>query len=159
MSRAGKFSMVSRSVWRSAKFKSLPSDRARLLFFYFLTSDHQNGIGCFRLPDGYAIADLGWTLPEYHVAKGDVEGAGLIDTDPDTDEIYVERWMQNNPPSNKNHATGMRKLIFGIESDRLREKAEGDFLEVGPETAVETERPSAGHYDRLSNTRYLSGRG
>lgn len=37
------------------------SDRARLLALYLMTCPHSNGIGCYALPDGYAMADLRWS--------------------------------------------------------------------------------------------------
>jgi hypothetical protein len=36
-------------------------DGARLLALYLMTCPHSNGIGCYALPDGYAMADLRWS--------------------------------------------------------------------------------------------------
>jgi len=144
--------MVSRSIWRSSRFGALTASRDKLLFFYLMTNEHQNGAGCYRLPDGYAIADLGWTLDDYLAAREAVQAAGLIDRDPDTDEIFVERWLRNNPPHNKSHATGIKNLIFAVESDRLRQKLEADFAEASPPEQI----PGG---SRLANSAYFQGRG
>jgi len=143
--------MVSRSIWRSERFGALTAARDKLVYFFFLTCEHQTGTGCYRLPDGYAIADLGWSLDEYVTSREAVEAAGLIDRDPDTQEILVERWLRNNPPQNQKHATGIKNMIFAVESDRLREKLEADFLEAWP-----AEQIQGGH--RLANSAYLQGR-
>lgn len=36
------------------------SDGGKLLALYLLTGPHSNGLGCYRMPDGYLMADLGW---------------------------------------------------------------------------------------------------
>ncbi|MCJ8053877.1 hypothetical protein GB928_018635 [Shinella curvata] len=122
MSKAGKFSMVSRTIWRSERFRALESHRAQLLFFYYLTCEHQNALGCFRLPDGYAISDLGWTLQEYQVSKAECIGVGLIDCDDETQEILVVKWLENNPPQNQKHLQGLIKANLAIESDDFRNR-------------------------------------
>jgi len=137
-----KFSMVSRSIWRSERFKSLTNEKDKLLYFYFLTCDHQNGLGCYRLPDGYAIDDLGWKLAEYQVAKANCEGAGLIQYDDDTQELLVEKWLQNNPAQNQKHLAGMAKTVSNVESDTFRELLESIVLEMAARLQPEpTPRP------------------
>lgn len=155
MSKAGMFSMVRRSLWRSSRFTSLPEDRDRLLYVYFLTCPHQTNVGCYQLPDGYACADLGWSLDAYHASRDRIIAAGLIDYDHDTGEIYIDRWLQNCPPTNAKHAAGIEKFIYGIESDRLREKVEEAFTEVWNPNDVAGHRPSRS----LVETSFLNGRG
>lgn len=145
--------MVSRSVWRSERFGQLEAHRDKLAFFYFLTCEHQTGTGCYRLPDGYAVADLGWPMQEYVEARQMVQNAGLIDRDDETHEIYVERWLQNNPPQNPKHATGIRTLINQIESDRLREKVEEAYSEVWEANPLNSIPSNRG----LADTAYMRG--
>ncbi len=123
--KAGKFSMVSRSVWRSGRFKSLGSERAKLVYFYFLTCEHQNGLGCYRLPDGYAVDDLGWSLADYRSAKAECIAASLVRYDEETQEIFVEKWLQNNPAQNRKHLVGMAKAALNVESASF-----GELLDV-----------------------------
>lgn len=130
MSKAGKFSMVSRTIWRSERFKSLPGQIEQLAYFYFLTCDHQNGIGCYRLPDGYAIVDLGWQLEVYQKAKTACVSAGLIDFDDASQELLVQKWLVINPPQNQKHLTGLLNTLQSVESDRFREKLETELLEL-----------------------------
>lgn len=122
--------MVSRAIWRSDRFKLLPNERAQLLFFYYLTCEHQNALGCYRLPDGYAISDLGWKLETYQVAKGECLSAGLIDFDDETQEVLVPKWLENNPPQNQKHLQGLLKAHLAIESDSFRQQLEETLLEV-----------------------------
>lgn len=155
MSKGGKFSMVSRTIWRSSRFGALTAHRDKLAYFYFLTSEHMTATGCYRLPDGYAIADLGWTMEDYRAAREAVLAAGLIDYDPDTQEIFVEKWLANNPPQNQKHATGIGKLISAIESERLQEKVVLEFGEVWTLNPIDNSpyRPGVG----LSDTPFIRG--
>jgi hypothetical protein len=53
--------------------------------------------------------------------------ADLITFDPQTAEIYVDRWFRHNPPMNDKHAVGTRRIVEEIESDVIREKVEAEF--------------------------------
>ena len=125
---ARQFSKVSPAVWRSKRFTDLADPWAQLLYVYFLTCEHQNSAGCFRLPDGYASADLGWPVDAYQAARSMLVNAGLITFDAETSEIYVDRWFKHNPAMGDKHATGAGRLIGRIESDALREKVEAEFM-------------------------------
>ena len=120
------WSKVSPALWRSPRFLGLTGSDERLLLVYYMTSDHMNSSGCYRIPDGYAVADLGWTLERYRKARPLLVDAGLISFDAATDEVFVDRWFKHNPPTNAKHAKGAKTLISKIESDALREKAEAE---------------------------------
>lgn len=151
------FSKVSPAIWRPGRFLSLPTTESKLLYVYFLTCEHQNSAGCFRLPDGYACADLGWEAKQYQAERNRLVEVDLIAFDAATSEIYVERWFKHNLPANPKHKAGTRRLIEAIESDTIREKVEADFIEA-------TEAPTANanpldtpfdHGSRLINTGYM----
>lgn len=120
------FTMVSPAMWRSKRFKAA-STEGRLLYVYFLTSEHQSNAGCHRLPPGYACTDLGWTLAEFERARGELIDLGLIAFDEDTDEVFICRWFKHCPPTNPKHRAGVLRSIEGIESDTLREMAESEL--------------------------------
>lgn len=123
------FSKVSPAVWRSGRFISLDAD-AMILHFYFMTCEHQNSAGCFRIPDGYASTDLSCELARYVQCRDELIKAGLICFDDETSEVFVHRWFKHNPPMNDKHAIGTRLIIERIESDEIREKVEAEFQEV-----------------------------
>ncbi|TIN77792.1 hypothetical protein [Mesorhizobium sp.] len=124
------WSKVSPALWRSPRFLGLQGSDERLLLVYYMTGDHMNSSGCYRLPDGYAIADLGWTLERYRTARDLLIAAGLISFDRTTEEVFVNRWFKHNPPTNAKHAKGARRLINKIDSDDLRLMAEEEFCET-----------------------------
>jgi hypothetical protein len=120
------FSKVSPALWRSERFTSLERTD-QVLLLYFMTSDHQNSAGCYRLPDGYACSDLKWEIADYTAHRRRLIEADLIAFDQVTLELYIRRWFQHCPPMNDKHAQGTIRLISDIDSDVLRETVETDF--------------------------------
>lgn len=123
------FSMVSPLIWRSERFHAL-SCQSQVLHLYFMTCEHQNSSGCFRLPEGYACSDLGWDLADYRTARQELVQSGLISYDDATHAVFVESWFKHCPPMNDKHASGTRRLIEEIECDELRERVSEQFEEV-----------------------------
>ncbi len=56
------YGQIQSAFWQSEDAGKL-SDRGKLLVSYLLTGPNTNGVGCFRLTDGYLLDDLGW-VPE-----------------------------------------------------------------------------------------------
>lgn len=149
------FSKVSPTVWRSGRFARL-SNTGKVLYLFYLACEHQNSAGCFRLPDGYACSDLHWQPEAYIKARSELTAAELITYDPDTSEIYVDRWFKHNPPMNEKHAQGTRRLISSIESDVIREKAEEEFEAADSARSQKVVQLGGSH---LLNSRYIRGGG
>lgn len=126
-----RFSKISGgALWRSRRFSELPNIDAKLLMFYFLTSEHMTSAGAYEVPDGYAISDLGWKLEQYLAARGELVARDLIMFDDEASVVYVRRWFQHNPPMNDKHSQGTARLIGELPSDKIREHVEADFLEA-----------------------------
>jgi len=148
------FSKVSPAVWRSGRFTGLECRTAQVLYLYFLTCEHQNSAGCFRLPDGYACSDLGWSPENYQSARDKLIAAELITVDLGTAEIYVDRWLKHNPPMNEKHALGTERIIEQIESDSIREKVETDFMAADD---ARSSKVVTLHSSALANSRLVRG--
>jgi hypothetical protein len=123
------FTKVSPNLWRSKRFMA-QSATSQVLYLYLLTCEHQNSTGCFRLPDGYACADLHWSMTEYQAARDSLVAADLVSFDDATSLIYVRRWFKHSPPMNEKHAIGTVKMITEIEADGIREIVEIEFAEA-----------------------------
>ncbi len=113
------FAKISTSIWGSRKFKSLPSDDARLVYLYLHTCPHVNSLGCFVLPFGYALSDLGWndmdTDPiRYRNCIRDLCDSGLIGFDKGENLVRIVDFLKHSPFSNEKHAKGAIKLLGGI---------------------------------------------
>lgn len=124
------FTKVSPAVWRSNRFRRLATTDAQLLYLYFLTCEHQNSAGCFRIPDGYACADLGWETGRYVTARDTLVDGEMVSFDQEGEVVYIRRWFKHSPPMNDKHAVGTRKIIADIENDSLREVVEAEFDEA-----------------------------
>lgn len=157
------FSKVSPLLWRDKRFRGLASPDAQIVMLYFLTCEHQNSAGCYRLPDGYAASDLDWDVERYRAARSSVVDAGLILFDPVYNELFVTGWFEFNPAMNQKHAQGVERRIYAIESDVIREAAEDDFLkseEVRSARQAKAEKPALHAVNnRLLDTPYMARRG
>lgn len=124
------FTKISPTIWQSRRFRSLRSDDDRYLFLYLLTCPHINSAGCFWLPDGYALRDLGWSRDRYEKARHSLHEAGLIDFDLEEECVLIERWYRHNLPMNKSHRKGTLIQLGKVPSERLREKAYAALVEA-----------------------------
>ena len=125
-----RFSKVSPAVWRSRRFMSLPDSDAKLLYLYFVTSEHQTSIGAYVIPTGYAIADLAWDASRYESARTALVDAELVAFDEEASTVYVERWFKNSPQMNESPAQGCQRLISELESSTIADKVQDDFEEA-----------------------------
>ena len=121
------FSKVSPKIWRNRDFRALPSLGSQLLFLYLMTSEHQNSAGCFRLPDGYAVHDLGCRPDEYAERLQEIEASGLALIDRETSEVFICGWFDMNAAMNDKHALRITRAIADIESATLRGAVQSAF--------------------------------
>jgi hypothetical protein len=124
------FTMVRRSIWDSRRFTALPDDLCRYLYFYCLSCSHQTGTGCFVAREAYILSDLAkpgadWTAATYRARLQHLIASGLILVDAETNEILIVGWWKDNGPSNESWFAGAKKQCEGIESQTLREAAQG----------------------------------
>lgn len=152
-----RFTTISPAVFQSDRYLSVSSS-ARELFFYCLAGPHQTMIGCFRAPTLYIAADLRWKPEDVSTALDDLKAAGLIDFDPGTQEIMVERWFAHTQLATEKHMQGARRMIAEINSDAIRERMEDAFA------AFESSRekppnPQPDRGNRLTNSTYLNPKG
>jgi hypothetical protein len=74
-------------------------------------------------PDGYACADLNWTLKRYGDARGQLIKAELICFDPAHSVVLITRWFKHNPPASEDHVTGIERLLERLPSEELAQMA------------------------------------
>ena len=134
------FAQVSLSLWRDARFKGL-SERAKLALLFCWTGPHSTSAGVGLLFDGYAALDLGLTVAEWQAAREEVESAGLISRDPETETILVHDYFKANRPANQKHVAAIRAQIASVSSPELREIAERALAENSPTVAAEQPSP------------------
>lgn len=130
------YSKISPNLWQSARFNGLPSDDARYVYLYLLTSSHQTSAGCYRLPNAYAADDLKWPEARYLRARDELISADLIKYDPDNTVVMITRWFRFNPPMNEKHEKGIRHVLERIPSQSIWEAASAELDAVVEEEAA-----------------------
>jgi hypothetical protein len=165
------FVKISKTLWQSARFTALKSADEQLLFIYFLASPHSTSAGVYRLPDGYATADLKWEVERYQKARAALIEAGMVEFDAEHSVIFIPKWFLTAPPMNKDHLRSIRKQIDRIPSPKLREAAASALNEaIGekdkpppdpdvPDWARDSQRAPPAQIPRHLNTPLINGRG
>ena len=64
------YGQIQCAFWQSQDAQEW-TDAGKLLATYLMTGPHSNGLGCYRCPDGYVMADLGWS--QERVSEGFAE--------------------------------------------------------------------------------------
>jgi hypothetical protein len=108
------YAKISTTIWNSRKFRSLATDDARLLYFYLHTCQHVNSVGCFVLPDHYAMGDLGWTKDRYLKAMDSLSKAYLVAMDQAENLIRIIDFTKHDPFTNPKHAEGALRVAMSL---------------------------------------------
>lgn len=122
------YGQIQCSFWQKASEEGWSND-AMLLGAYLLTGPHSNGIGCYRLPDGYVSDDLGWT-PE-RVSKGFAELFGKGFCNRFGTVVLIPKFLRWNPISNGNVAKARQQEFEAIPSEEAKSAAALALLEFG----------------------------
>lgn len=118
--------------WTDAKIQRL-TDHGKLLFVYFLSGPHANGIGCFRLPFGYIEEDMEWVSDTVTQTLSELLREGLVERCEKSGWTLIANYLKHNPIDNPNVAKGAIGQIQAVPStlpfypifiDRLKPYAE-----------------------------------
>lgn len=102
------YGQIQCSFWSDTDIQAL-SDQAKLLAAYLLTGPHSNGIGCYRLPDGYVQADFGWTSETVSKGFAELFQIGFCKRCERTDFVLIPKFLKWNPVANANVAKARQK--------------------------------------------------
>ena len=93
------YGQIQTAFWASPEIQSV-SDQAKLLAAYLLTGPHSNGLGCYRLPDGYVMADFGWTQERVSKAFSELFQIGFCKRCEQSNFVLIPKFMKWNGISN-----------------------------------------------------------
>ncbi len=102
------YGQIQCSFWIDPDIQNL-SDGAARLAAYLLTGPHSNGIGCYRLPDGYVMADFGWSKEKVSKAFEELFQIGFCERCESTDFVLIPRFLRWNQITNGNVASAREK--------------------------------------------------
>ena len=114
------FAKISPSIWRSQKFQSLGTDTAKLLYLYIHTCPHVTSLGCYVLPLGYIMTDLGWGEQKIREAMQALHQSGLIEWCEQEEVVSITRFLDFSPITNRKHAQGMLRLWASLPDCTLK---------------------------------------
>lgn len=132
------YGKVHSSFWSSQTISALSED-GRMLALYLMTSPHTTITGTFRLPDGYAREDLGWS--SQRVAEGFEElfRNGFANRCETTKWVWICKHLEWNPPENPNQRKSAVKVVASIPDECCWK---GAFLrDSGPLIGIENANP------------------
>lgn len=107
------YGQIQCSFWSDPDVQAL-SDVAKLLAAYLMTGPHSNGIGCYRLPDGYIQADLGWDSKTVSKGFAELFRIGFAKRCEATFFVLIPKFLKWNPISNGNVAKAREKEFEAI---------------------------------------------
>jgi len=120
------FGRIETTIWQNRKFKSL-SPKAQMLWLYILTCPHGNAVGCFVLPDGYIMSDLGNSFETVTQTVSELLSKGFIERDETTFLTWVRGWWGHNTIENPNVAKAAMKAIALLPRCRVLSQFLADF--------------------------------
>ena len=135
------YGQVQSAFWQSHDAQQW-TDTGKLLALYLLTGPHSNGVGCFRLPNGYVMADLGWTTQAVEKGFEELSANGFANRFDNV--VFMPNFLRWNRIANNNIAkarlTELEALPKGT-AKALAARALLDFCEHwdgAQETVLET---------------------
>jgi len=102
------YGQIQCSFWTDPDVQSL-SNEGKLLAAYLLSGPHSNGLGCYRLPDGYIQADFGWTAERVSKGFGELFQIGFANRCTETQFVLIPKFLKWNPITNANVASARVK--------------------------------------------------
>lgn len=102
------YGQVQCSFWSDPDIQGT-TETAKLLALYLLTGPHSNGLGCYRLPNGYVQADFGWSSERVSKGYGELFQIGFCNRCESTDFVLIPKFMRWNPVANPKVAIAREK--------------------------------------------------
>jgi hypothetical protein len=127
-----RFYPVSPLFWTDARVKQWGTDPT-LLALYFLTCEHRNLEGLYRVPPAYIQSDLGWSEKEVRNAMRFLLTEHFIEYDEGAQVVFVRNALKYQAPQSKAQIKGALNALQTVPETRLLEP----FLE-----SAETHAPA-----------------
>jgi hypothetical protein len=123
------YGVIYTAFWTSSDMQGL-SDQAKLLASYLLSGPHTTAIGCFRVPDGYILEDLGWPLETVRKGFDELFGNGFATRDEPSKWVLIHKFLKWNKIENPNQgkfAAGLFDQVPAIPLKSQLAQAIRDF--------------------------------
>lgn len=116
------------SFWQSEDVRGC-SDAGKLLAAYLVTGPHSNGLGCYRLPDGYVMADFGWTVDKVTKAFEELSRNGFAYRFESV--VFIPNFLRWNKIANPKVAAARQKEFEALPKGDAKGRVARALLEFG----------------------------
>jgi hypothetical protein len=126
------FSKIKTTLWNSKRLRAL-NDKTltpRLLYCYLLANKHGNSCGCFDLDPLYVCADLQCSNEDFDRCIKALSEVSLIAWDSLTKTVLINKWEEENAPTNPKHAMGLFAHMENASSEALRKQCFDVFVPI-----------------------------
>lgn len=103
------YGQVYSTFWTSQTTSGLTDD-GKLLALYLMTCPHANGLGCFRLTDGYVMDDLRWVRERVTKGFAELLANGWANRCETTGWVLISKHLYWNKPENPNQVKSVARL-------------------------------------------------
>jgi hypothetical protein len=107
------YGQIQSSFWTHPDIQTL-CDQGKLLATYLLTGPHSNGLGCFRVPNGYLSGDLGWDQKTISKGFAELFEIGFAMRCEQSSYVLIPKYLHWNPIANANVAKAREKEFAQI---------------------------------------------
>lgn len=107
------YGQIQCSFWSDPDIQGV-SDDAKLIALYLLSGPHSNGLGCYRMPDGYIQADTGMTTQTISKGFAELFGIGFCYRCESTKFVLLPKFLKWNPVANQNVGSARVKEFKAI---------------------------------------------
>lgn len=113
-----RYQKIYSQIWHDEKFIALSED-AKFLFFYLLTSPHNNSVGLYILPRQYALADLNWKAQRFNKPFMELLRLDFIMYDETVRLLCIKNHLKHNTLENENQSKAAAKVVATLPKSSL----------------------------------------
>jgi hypothetical protein len=113
-----RYQKIESKIWNDEKFIALTPMQQRL-FFYVLTSPHNNLVGMYVLKAGYACEDLNISNKDFGKDLKALCDSELIQYDKTLKVLFIVNFLRHNPITNPNQKKAAVKLLNNLPRTQL----------------------------------------
>ena len=106
-----KFSIMSCNTFEDENWDKLPSSDVRMVLIAVFHSRLNNQIGIFYYPEGVWLKQARVSSEVLISAIGELEAAGLLEYDRQSNFVRATGWFENKPPNNPKEASGIISIF------------------------------------------------
>lgn len=139
------YGQVQSAFWQASDVQNM-TDTGKLLALYLLTGPHANGVGCYRLPDGYVTADLEWSSKRLEEGFHELSENGFAYRFEGV--VFIPNFLRWNAIANGNVAKARFKEWESLPKSELKAHAARAMLRFCPHWSDEARN----HLETVSET-------